>query len=265
MRLSGFIVCLFFVAVSWGQNSRYYEWLDRTERDSIKIKAPSQEQLNVINFDRAGFSGKLLHELNAQRTRKGRSEWKLNDGFMQVCNVGVKHFSKSFFKKSRKYRHKITRYTEFGLRHMDASCRMFKAFTFYVNLTNLKRYSRYYYSRKDDTSPLRLYMGKRPRISDPDHEEYEKPVPVKPLTEDDFIRTLISSIKSASNARELVLRRYSEIGIAMRLDEHTINRRKPPHAFVMVIVGGRQLQEMKTVDPAKRLPSDNYDPYIVIP
>ena len=265
MRWCSFIIIMLTLSMSWGQNQRYYDWLDRTERDSVKIKAPSIQEMNVLDFDRADFSGKLLHELNLQRTRKGRQEWQQNEAFMQVCNVGVKHFSKSFFKKSRKYRHKVTRYTEFGLRHMNASCRMFRAFTFYVNLTNLKKYSRYYFSRKDDTSPLRLYMGKRPRISDPEHEEYEKPLPVKPLTEDDFVRTLIGTIKGASNARELVLRRYSDIGIAMRLDEHTINRRKPPHVFVMIIVGGRQLQDTKTVDPSKVLPSSNYDPYIVIP
>lgn len=265
IKYSWTFILLICFAVSFSQSHRYYDWLDRTERDSLKVLAASAEPVDILNFDREDFEGKLLHELNLKRARKGRQEWRQNAEFMQVCNVGVKHFSKSFFKKSRKYQHKTTRYVEFGLRHLKGSCRMFRAFTFYVNLTNLKNYSRYYYSRKDDTSPLHLYMDKRPRVTNPEHEDYEAPIPVKPLGEDDFIRTLIGSIRSASSARELVLRRYTEIGIAMRLDEHTVNRRKAPRVFVMVVIGGKQLQEIKTVDPSRRLSNSNYDPFIVIP
>lgn len=255
---------LFELAFSaFGQNNQYFDRLDRTELEPYVARAATQAELDVMNLDKQGYAGLLLEGINSVRTLKQRAVFEQDSAFNQMCNVGVKHFPQAYFRNKTK-RHKIIRYAEFGLRHLKGKHRMFRVFSFNYNLTTLSNLTPFYYARNDETSPLKLFWGRRPRVTDPNHEDYEEPKPVRPISEKEFVRGLCRAFEHSKGGKDLLSRNFTHIGIAIRVDEFTLNRKKIPRAFVMVIIGGKQIQKARDVEPAKLEDEDVNNPYILL-
>lgn len=263
MRLIFFFFVILSLQVTFAQNKRYYDLLDRTERNELKVRAATAELVNIVDFDNQLYAGMILEQLNQARKKKGRSLFVEDTAFAQVCNVGVKHFASSYF-KSKKMTDRVVHYTEFGLRHLQSHHRLFKAYCFYVNLTHLNRFTPFYYHSADETTALKLFKGRRPNTLNPEHPDYETPTPVQPITELELVEGINELLRKKDGSAELFSKSYTHIGISVRLDQYSINRNKIPHAFVMVIIGGKQTQKASDFLPATPDNVDENNPYTIL-
>lgn len=255
-------ILTFAVGLSFGQNKRYYDLLDRTEGEQMESRKASSAELNVIGFDKQDYGGLILAQFNESRKRRGRKDFVIDSVFQQVCNTGVKHFSSTFF-KSQKHKDKVVRHTEFGIRHLKGKNRLFKVVALNVNLTTLKGMSPFFYYAQDPNTTLKLYKGKRPKTLNPDHPDYEEPVPVKAITEIMFAEDIEAAIKTRVGVTDFFSKTYSHMGVGVRLDEYSVNRRKIPHAFVLIILGGKQTQKIRIAEPVDYAIDQN-DPLLIL-
>lgn len=263
MRLIIFTYCVTASLFLFGQNHRYYSQIERTECDPIEVREAQDVELEVLDFDQQYYSGMILHELNLKRKTRGRPGFELDSTYNRICNTMVKQFSRGYF-NGRKKRRRVNRFTEFGIRYLRGDNRLFKNYNFYFNLTNLTKHTRYFYARGDETTKLKLFIGKRPRTMSPTHEDYVKPTPVKPITEKQFGAAMIQSLLRRDGSIEFFSKNYSHIGISMRIDEYTINRQQIPMAQIMIIIGGKQTQKVRDPYTIPQNSADDNSPYTIL-
>ena len=232
---------------SYAQNRRYYANLATTKAFFIEEGIATENKLDVIHFDAHNYAGMVLNNLNATRAKRGRKDLVQDSTFNRMCKLGVNHFSKSFF-TSRKHRNKVVRYTDFSLRKMKGEHRLFRAIVFTQNVVHLSDRNNFYLDRRDKTTDLQLFEGEK-STAKPEDEDYIEPVPVKELTEKQFVWEVIKSIKRENGARELITRNYTHVGVSIRIDPTSINKKRVPRVFVMVLLGGKQTQKVKIRDP----------------
>ncbi|MFT5821805.1 MAG: hypothetical protein ACI8ZM_003061 [Crocinitomix sp.] len=263
MKLVVLTYCITASLFLFGQKQKYYNQIERTECDQIEVRAAGTVELEVLDFDQQNYSGMLMEELNLKRKTRGRPGFELDSTFNRICNTGVKHFSRSIF-SNRKNQRRLIRYTEFGIRYLRGDHRLFKAYSFYFNLTHLHNYTKFFYAAGDETTKLKLFVGKRPRTMSPTHEDYEEPIPVKPITEKEFGASIIQALLRDDGAVEFFSKNYSHIGVSMRIDEYSINRRKIPRAYIMIIIGGKQTQKIRAPYVIPQNSADDNSPYTIL-
>ena len=263
MKLFVILYCLLISLVVSGQRQKYYDQIERTECDPVKLRAAENKAVEILDFDQQYYSGMITKELNVKRSLRGRPGFTLDTTFNRIANTIVKQFSRSNFSKSKNKR-KITKYTEFGIRYLHGTNRLFKSYVFYFNLTHLTERMNFYYAAGDESTRLKLFVGKRPRSMSPTHENYEKPVPVKPISELEFRSLIIQRLLRHDGSVEFYSKNYSHIGVSMRIDEYSINRRKIPRAYIMIIIGGKQTQKVREPRPIQQNNDEDNSPYTIL-
>lgn len=240
ITISCVVFCVGFLSA---QNQRFFDQLDRTERVTYEELQPEDKKLEVMNFDRQKYEGLILHEVNLYRKKKRMTPLIQDSVFNQVCNTCVKHLPRSYMYNNGTPYWKVTRHTELGIRHLEGTNRVFTAYTFYTNLTNLKGYSTFYYDRKGPDGKMNLYFGtKGARKRNGDTKEVK---PVSPITEKQWVRKITKTLYRMAKRYGIRSKKYSHIGISVLLDQYSVYRRRIPHAYVMIVVGGSQTQQIE--------------------
>jgi hypothetical protein len=263
VKATVFLYCLVFSFALFGQRQKFYDQIERTECDPIALRAAENAEVDILDFDQQYYAGMIIHELNQKRKSHGRSGFKVDSTFNRICNTGVKHFSRGSF-SNRKRQRWITKHSEFGIRYLRGNFRMYKSYSFYFNLTNLGNRTNFYYVAGDETTRLKLFVGKRPRTTSPTHQDYVEPTPVKPITELQFKTAIIQQLMRKDGSTEFYSKNYSHIGISMRLDEYSVNRRKIPRAYIMIIIGGKQTQKVREARPIPENNAVDNTPYTIL-
>ncbi len=239
---------LFFL-LSWSvqaQNRRtFFPLLDRTEKISYDERLAEETEMNILGFDDQKYNEIIFGELNKERKRRHMLPFIQDSVFNQVCNTTVKHISRRKLShdglRSGFFQHQMDQ----SVRYLDGENRMFTTYTFYTNLTNLNRFSTFYYDRKEGEGTLNLYRGNRKiKYKDGIPQPIEK-VPVRPISEKEWAKMIFRYLLKRTRQLGIKSKLYSHVGIAVRLNEYTVRRQSIPHAFVMIIVGGKQTQEIK--------------------
>ena len=261
MRSIGLFIFLFPLVVL-AQRKDFFHALDTVNAEPVNTRSYAGDKIDVLHFNEANYAGIVLDYLNTVRNRKGRKAFEQDESFNRLCRVGMAKFSKNYF-RGNKYEHQAVRYSEFSLRYLNAEHRLFKVFTFEVNLTHLNQFTRFYYLRDDHSTDLKLFLGKRPKITNPEHEGYEEPKPVKVISEFEFVSRVLKKIRSRAGVRDIYSKNYSHIGLDITIDEYTVHRKKIPKAKVMVVLGGKQLQKVRERKLHNTPKKDEDNPYRV--
>lgn len=245
------------------QNRKYFERLDAALPVEVTSAQANENKLDVLAFDQQNYDEILIDFVNAIRKRKSQKDFGLDTMLNRFSHFAVQNFPKSFFTK-RKYAKKVVRYTDLSLRRMGMENRVFEARCFYVDLMEMKGTGNFYFKRLDQTTELRLFLGDRPRISNPDHPDYVEPIPMSPLSETGFCKSFFKCLKRELGMRNLLNRSFTQLSIGVRVDPTSLNRKKIPRAFVYVIVVGKQMQKIKRKRAPSSIPQNNTDPYIIL-
>lgn len=237
------ISCL-WLSLGFAQPQRYFDQLDRTERLPASERCASENEMEVIDFDRENYAELLFFEINRFRKRKRLKPFIQDSVFNQVCNTCVKHLPRSLLMRNGAPERKTIRYIDLGIRHLEGENRVFTAYSFYTNLTDLRRMTTYYYDRRGPDGEMNLYLGTRPTGSDKKGKKAQLR-PVEAITEKEWTRRIMKTLYRRAKSFGIRSRDYTHVGISVRLNEYTVERKAIPHAYVMIIVGGKQTFDIR--------------------
>ncbi|NOQ71284.1 MAG: hypothetical protein GQ574_04750 [Crocinitomix sp.] len=258
-----FISLLLIPLISFDQNKRFYEAIDTSTVKFAEEWGASGAKLDVLNFDDQNYEGAILDELNKVRSVRNRSLFIQDSAYNRMCLAGMETFTKKYC-GSNKFRDRIYRYTEIGIRRMQGVNKVFRVFTFSVSLIDLGSREYFYFDRRNFDSELQLYKGNTPTTRNPDNENYVEPIPVAKLDEQAFAQSFLKKLKRAMGGQDLQSKNFTHIGLAMRLDARSVRKRRTPKALVMIILGGKQTQKVKKQRPIPQNSAADNNPYTIL-
>jgi len=244
LKVVSLIILFFFGSSILAQNQRFFDLLDRTEKTAYEDRAPLKEPIEIIDFDLQKYEEIVFNTINKERRLKRFPLLKQDLAFNQVCNAMIKHTQRKLLTQNGARSGKMKHLADLGLRHFRGENRVFTMYSFYTNLTHLSKFKSFHYDRKGPEGEVNLYMGKNRKKYKNGIPEVTEKKPVKVILETEWTKLILKYFKKRGNQFGIRNREYSHIGIATRINEYTINRSKIPFAFVMVIIGGKQTQEI---------------------
>ena len=237
------MIFLMFCFVGISQKQIFYDHISAAETKFFELTAATNETVDVVNLNTDNLSGKIMFAWNDARKKKGRVALTQNIPLKQYCFGAQQYFHRSYYQK-KSTEEKLKIYTERGLRFLDAPCRHFQVAAFTVNIVDLHSFQRFYFDKSDGETPLGLFLGKRPKSTNPDSDNYEEPVPISYLTENELVENILVDIRRRIG-NEMYSKDYENFAIEIIVNDNTLFRHKIPTANVLVIIAGKQLQKVR--------------------
>ncbi len=244
-RLVVLIILLGVAQINLAQNRRFLAKVKTivTQKYDEDI-SPSEAEVDVINFDRGLYASLIFSKVNMLRNKKGRQELGQNSLLNRISSAGIEEFSKSRF-TSRKYWMKEKKSINMALIQNRSNYKLFSAYAFIIDLADLNPRASFFYDRKKDFGGTALFKGKRPTTKESHKEGFKEPEEVEMLSEVEFSEEIIKLLNKKGASSVLYSKKFSQIGISIRIDERTLHRNKRPCAYVMIVFGGKKMQKVK--------------------
>lgn len=252
------ISTLLFAVSTTAQNRKFLDSLKYLNDIAYQETAPSNQQVDVVHFDPNYYGGIILSVLNSERSKKGKGAFVQDTLFNRIAVAGLKTFSKSRFTDKSKWR-KEQKSINYALIKHKSKHKVFDAYAFMVDFMDYSQIGSFYYDPKDQSDTPRLYKGKRSKAKRPDHEDYFEPVPVDMVTEIEFGEQILKMISKHSGTMSLMSKKYTQIGVAVKIDRRTLYRSKRPKGYVIIIFGGKKNQKIKVPYNYQPDTTDNQD------
>jgi len=262
MRMMFVLILCALAQITDAQNRRYFERLYNSSLSHLgEAVEAGNSPIDVFKFNDQLYEQILYNSIYQLRVRKLRKGLALDSTLVRFAQFAINDFPTVFF-RSKKYKERIVKYTDISLKRLNSPCNLFKVSAFSIDLCDIGMRNAFYFDRKDKSTDLRLFKGQKSRIRDPDHPDYEEPVPVQIYTETEFCANFMDRLKQELSLKTIVSRQFESCAIAIRLDKNSINTRKVPRAFVYLIFAGKQTQTIKR----KRIPEapESDSPYTIL-
>jgi len=239
---------LFFIFASvatHAQNRRFLEKVDATEPVFYTESEPvSEQRLDLKNFDVSHNAGLFIGTINSERERRFRIILEQDSLLNQIALAGIDSYNKKRYIHSKTWRQE-SKSIKFALQYHHSKNKIYSAHAFTVDLLDLEFTQGYYCDKRNDESDLHLYKGKRPKITDPEDENYVEPIPLFAITEKQMGERILNILSKGTLGRDLLSKKYSRVGVAVKVDKHSLHANIRPELFVILIFGGKQLQDIK--------------------
>ena len=182
----GILVCV--SAFANAQNAKFLKRLDETSAVWYDENQPAdQSPMNLFNFDSHYYSSMLLGEINRHRTQKRHTPFKQDSLLNHIAATALETFNR----RSYMYRNawlKECRSIHYALQRHQSENKVYAAYTFNVELIDLRFMEQFYWNRRIGTSDINLYHYKRTKIHDTLHEDYIAPDPMEAIKGQEFCR-----------------------------------------------------------------------------
>lgn len=239
-----FISAIFISTASFAQSRRFLERVDNAKPCYYAESTASAQRLDLLNFDAHQCSGFFISALNHQREFKSRTKLEQDSLLNRIATAGIESYNNKNYRSSITWQ-KDRGSIKFALQKYHSKNRIYVAHAFRLDLLDLDLSKSFYLDRRIGESELNLYLGKRPKENDPEDKDYVEPVPLNAITEQILAERLIKLMSSGEMEKDFLSKKYSRIGIAVKVDKKSLNAAKRPQLFVIVIYGGKLLQEIK--------------------
>ena len=242
-----FILLLSFS--SWGQNRRFRNELKRILllEDSVTVmEAQLNEGKNFLLFSSAE---EIIHEnvlaLCQQTSRKTTFQESVT--LNRMAHTCGKFFNENKISKNKKMfslnrevrRLKRSIITRFGIIHI---------YSFHIPIMD-KNKGNYFYDRKGPDGEPNLYKGNKKRLKkNLEKEEELEYVALDGLALDKINELILKQFSKKKLLNSLKKNLYSFVGIDVQINRKTLKKEMIPEVRVVLFLGARRLQGIKTVD-----------------
>ncbi|MEP1067867.1 MAG: hypothetical protein ABJG99_03910 [Crocinitomicaceae bacterium] len=216
------------------------------------MRSASDARLSYESFDEEEICGGTIDAINSNLLRRNRDELRQDSILNRLCESAVEKFSKSRFVYRKKLKKELAS-IDYALRLSGASNRMLLTYCFRVDLLDLVPGASFYCNKREKTSAIHLYEGKAPKIRNKEHPDYKDPVPLKTKTVRQTVDEIMRVFTSKNGMREVNSRKYTQVGLACRLDDRTLNQSKRPTLYFSIMLAGKQMQQVKKKDVTERI------------
>lgn len=246
-----FLLCLAVVSCS-GQNRKFLLNCHMSDNFNYSESESVDGRLDMTAFNDDAICSGTIEKINAGLARKNRDLLKQDSILNRLSQATVQTFAKSRFLKTAKLKKEIPS-IEYALRLSASKNRMISTYCFRVDLLDLVPGAKYYCNKREMTSEIHLYAGDPPKIRNKEHPDYVAPVPLLSKTISQTIDQLLLQFTAKGGMREVMSKRYTQIGLACRLDERTLNQSKRPTMYFTLMLAGKQNQNLKKKDITERI------------
>ncbi|MBD3638420.1 MAG: hypothetical protein HUJ25_13800 [Crocinitomicaceae bacterium] len=234
------------------QNRKFLIHLNKQDPFKYDEIAAGAERLDLINLNTQQVCGVVLNGVNSQLSKKLREPLVQDSLLNKICYSGVQTYSTSRYTKRKTWK-KEEKNINYALKLNHSRHKMFAAYAFKVDLLDLPGRDKFYCDKRNFDSDLHLYAGHRPKIRNPEHEDYVEPVPLFAKTEQQMVETLLELLESNGCMRNIMSRKFTRIGMAVRMEERSLYRTKRPYMYVVMILSGKQNYHTKKKDKLERM------------
>ncbi|UKN03336.1 hypothetical protein K6119_07385 [Paracrocinitomix mangrovi] len=252
MRFSLVYISLLLSVVAFPQYRNFLVHLNQSEGIEYKLLDGTNQRLDLFHLDREEISGFILSSFKDKLNKKLITDFEQDTLLNKICNSAVLNYSSSKFKKRHQW-NKEQRIINYALKLQEVKYRRFYSYAFQVDLLDFSPGHKYYFDRKNEDNPLQLYEGEYPKVKDPEHDDYEEPLPIYAKTELQMVDEFFNRIERSRVMNELYSREFSRIGIAVKMDETSLLCKKRPKMSVVLIIAGKQNIGVKKKDRLERL------------
>ena len=250
MKIVLAILCCALSLYSFDQNRKFLIHLN--VQDPFKYdETGTSGRLNVDELDEAAVCGMIIHGINETLQRTHKPKITQDSLLNKICFSGVETFAYSRFSKRKNWR-KEQKNLDYALKITKSENKMFISYAFRVDLLDLSWKDKYYYDWRLKESDLDLYKGKKPKIHDPEDEDYKEPVPLRAKTYHQMLKETLQQMKYNGCMKNISSSYFTQLGLAVKIDERSLHRNKRPCMFVMIMLAGKQSYQMKKKDRLER-------------
>jgi len=226
--------------------------LDRIEKTETRFyndrNLNAEKRIELFNFDDNDLSSLVICSVNDERKRRYRPLLEQDSLFNQIALTVLKIFNRKTFVHSPTWR-KEKSAINYVLQRLHAKHKAYSAHVFLLDMLDLPFSTSFYCDKKNGNSPINLYKGKKPKVINPNDVNYVEPEALYAITEKQFSDRLLSLLSKGGYSKDLLSKKFSCIGVALKMDTRSLNKNVRPKIFVVLIFGGKVLQNIK-------LPSD---------
>jgi hypothetical protein len=252
MRISVFILFLLLGFSGKAQNRKFLIHYIRQNGKMYELHEVNAQRLDLHSLAKEEVSGNVIAGINAFLARKLRKPLVQDSILNKICFSGVETFSTSRFRNRKTWR-KEQKNLDYALKLDQSKNRLFVAYAFRVSLLDLDVKEKFYCDKRVGESEIDLYRGNKPKFGNPKHEDYVEPVPLSPMTNEQMLNEVLKKLNQNGCLKNIFSRKFSQIGIAVRMEKRSLSRSKRPYMYVMLMLAGKQNQYMKKKDRLERL------------
>jgi hypothetical protein len=234
------------------QNRKFLIHFNGSDNFQHAVRSPGNIRLAMDSFDEAAICGGTIDKINSELARKNRQVLMQDSILNRLSESTVETFSKSRFLSASKLK-KERASIEYALGMSASKNRMISTYCFRVDLLDLILGAKFYCNRREHESELHLYAGDPPKIRNKEHPDYIAPIPLKSKTIIQTVEQVMATFSSKGGMREVFSKRYTQIGLACRLDQRTLNQSKRPTMYFTLMLAGKQTQNIKKKDITARI------------
>lgn len=235
-----------------GQNRKFLIHVNQASPYMYEEEQASGMRLDAESLNVDAICGGAVADINAKLRKKIRKPLQQDSILNMICRSGVATYSSSKY-ASRKTWRKEQKSIDYALKMQHSTNKMFIAYAFKVDLLDLSSKEKFYCDRRNRDSDLLLYEGDAPRIRNPEHEGYVEPIPLGLKSEEQAVAALMQHLENNGGVRDVFSKRFTQVGIAVKLEKRSLYRSRRPYMYVVVILAGKQNNYMKKKDKLERL------------
>lgn len=243
---------LFLASTAFGQNRKFLIQVNKEEPFTYSYSAGQNGRLDLINFDSHAVAWMLLEGFEEYQKIKNRPVLEQDSVLNKICLAAVKTIGKSRF-RSRKHWKKEQKNLRYALKISNSNYKLFQSFAFTVDALDLPKGAAFYFDRRNEDCALQLYKGKPSYIRDPEHPDYVEPEPIYAKTDRMLMEEFVEMFRRKAGLWYVSSEYYSRIGLAVRLEERSIHRKKRPYLYVILMIAGKQNQFVKKKDRLEQI------------
>ncbi len=205
---------------------------------------PSVSRIDLLNLDADHLSGLFVSVLKTERSRRLKPELIQDSLLNRIARSGITTFARSKFTYGKIWAVEKQN-IKYALQREESKYKLYSAHAFCIDMLDLKFASPFHYDDRIGKSNTNLYYGRKTKASDPENPEQLEDVPVESVTEQQFAERLIDFLSKGMYRKDFLSKKFSRVGVALKIDKQSLNRNARPRIFVILIFGGKQLQNIK--------------------
>lgn len=205
---------------------------------------PSANRIDVLNLNTDYLSGLFVSALKHERSRRFKPELVQDSLLNKIARSGIHTFARSKFTYGKLWAVEKQN-IKYALQREESKYKLYAAHAFCLDMLDLKFASPFHYDGSVGKSNTNLYSGRKTRLSDTDNPDGMEEEPVESITEQQFAERLIDFFSKGMYRKDFLSKKFTRVGVALKIDKQSINRNERPRIFVIVIFGGKQLQTIK--------------------
>lgn len=245
MNFKILIISGLLVSCSTTYDYRLSKKIEKTEYEysENEIDGSGIGMLSKVNLDIESLKGITLFQLNTERRKKNLTVFGVDSVLTQMSQSLLNDFRTSSFISSDSWGRK-RRALKNILQMQGHSNKLCSAHAFTVDILDLPFGDRFHYRIADGESDIHLYEGRKPTKKEKEKKDYTEPEPLTLIDGKVFSARVLESLKNNSKY-EIYSKEFTTLGVSFKLDQRSMNCRKRPRLFGIIIFGGKRTQKVK--------------------